>query len=1664
MRRLSYILIIIFVTLGVSLWAGQNYFDRWEPQVRAALEKGFEQATGLRLELGPIGLAYLHRIDLHQVRVWKPTTPPELVFQASRISLKVSLPDIPRALYNRRALDALGLIHLEKPWLDASPEVVQRIPSTSSSSRLGPLFFSITWIDGMFRWSDSQHSSSPLQVADVSGVFKIRGPRMTLATKGKPETAELFRLEYARLGKRWNGRLVLKQADIPMTHELVNRWIAQPLSTTSWKSHGHFSADLQWGDRQPLKFSARPWIHTLQEGHVELDHAQFTPPAGPSLSAQGRLIYEDHLLKPVDMTLTYAGQPLKLTGSVRPFESPARAELDLTGTELSARIRATYQNKIWVFADSNQLVWMEGVLGWKGVLSNESTDVHWTLENLSLQKVASTIGWTRLAGQLKASGTWKGPLEKSSVSGAYWISGGSWEGSGPDDLRGEFEITSERFSLRANMQDPRFRLHLQGSHHPDETRVDNFEVRLRSGGSWAGQASSRGPEGRLSGTLRAENLILPDDLPFLNRWVPDLQTTADIQMKLFGTRAKPGLQGEVTTQSIQYRTQTLKPLTLSWVWENKQLKAPFTIPGSVEGKLLVNHATNILQGSLSLVFPWFKSEISGKFNQREFQVEGALDSPEGPSLWTIPLQAKGQWSSTPGGLSQCQLTTRPILIRGKPTDPLSAIIEWDSKGLRWKDARWGTRWSSQGSLIAGDQTQIQASVKAVRVGLREWMSWTQPSNQEHIGGFFNGDLEVTGPLERPDARLTAQLNDLVWRSMRFDGTISGQWTPDGLQPLTISGRLFGGGRFRFQGGYKTRSGSLHGILNLESWSLLPIGKSLNFPKPLEGSLNGTLTVSGPMENLQFTGHLDGGPILYGKGDTNPFRMESFSMDMTAGKQPDQTDTWRLTFTEAQARTAEETIRFQKGSFLELSASGASRLNLKSEIRNLKVGLVRLFGGLDWEGTWQIRDAGFAIEGQARTRSIFINDYELQEGELRAAYYDQILRFSPPAKGPTLIDGTIDFHALPQLRFSKFRIVGKQGQGLELDGDIGPSRWDFRMAGQRIDLGILGGMAAFPYPLSGSAEVAIRGTGDLKNPHAEGSLKVRDGRVLGLSFTGGEAKFLWRNNRLSFQQLQLTSPGRYTLIGAGGFPLTATREPGTSDRTIDFTVRLDNSNLGILQSIMPEVRDAKGAVEAILQITGTSEAPQLKGQVRIQDGELHNAHYFRKLENIQLDAIFQGQELHVKELRGTSGKGEILVDGKVGFSGFTPSDYNLQGRVTTRKSVEIQVPELAIPESPLAKRFKFLTSNSYGSVHGDVRFQGPALSPVFSGSATITNGHFTFPPSRKRGANPAVLDWFNRVRWDVVLRFQDDAWFENDYVAANLIGQLGLKGPHDRLRVDGGLDVTNGRINYLGIQFDIRQARMDIRSTVSESGLVFNTPYLRGVGDSRVQSIDTQTTGIDSNDTITLTIDYAPLGEIKPRLTSLLNPNLTQEKLLARVGNLDVEKLSPQERSQLYQQQMVRVIDASLATPLARKFLRPIGLNLRSERVVDPGSSQRPNTPGSEVGALSEDEQNQPSGLNLLANSKYTLETNVNERLALGYGIRFMPTTTDTLQNQLDLINDLQLSYRLFRGVYVRGSYELPNASNPSYIPDRKTTIEKQWRFPWTGFRKKKKPEETPPSE
>jgi hypothetical protein len=1795
MKRLASFLGFFFCLFAVTLWVSQSFVNRWEPTLRQVLEARLSEALHARVEIDDIALPLPYRVRLDNVHVWESGTPEKLIFRAASISLTLSLIDIPRAITRRQPLEAIGLVSVDTPWLVLSRELLtahQKRREAASKVHVWPLLFTLSWEQGTFQWRDPAAPHGTWTMYQSRGAYRIRGPSTSFATRGSLEQADKFRFQFSTLARRWNAQAYVRGGDIGGVASLLSHVLQRPVLPDDWKAGGRFDLDLRASGRHHPTAGDKPW-EFLQEGRLAFSQTQIQHlPSGAPVDVSGEVMLKGPRLSTSGLSLTVEKQTVSISGQAWPFGG--KPHLDVSGVsrnfELSALshifqgpsflegkaevqmhakgdlynpdielktssheghlLRRPFENAQLTlrrqagrleFVDSSVQL-LEGRVRLTGYASATANDLQVTGEGLSLQQVIGP-DVELLDGRLNFSSSLHGPADAFESAGSFWISNLTMGSAAPQDLEGSFELNPSRLVITGAAKQGHARLSAEVTRENSTVTLDHLELRLPSGAVLSAGGQYAVKSAKVQGVLEASGLAIPDDLPFLKRWIPMVRATASGEGDVSGTLQNPELTARARSDDVRLAGQPTTSVQGTLHWKPGLISfSSFKTANGVEGEwtqaLTAPHDWSLRLGLqkapgawLSLLIfrhPLFSGGITGNlhlarsngysgagdlklqdgafgqwpvhhsalifdmrpslFELKTFSMEGdhaagrfhgravwpstaaptvrfemdgraAADTSSKP-LWETPLHASGELHPAEEWRGTARLQAARPVIRGTAASAAETTLSWDPQHLAWDHFHWGPPWASEGSLrfSPGASPVWAAHFTAQHVSLSQWLAIFMPEHPAPLQGFLDGDVSLTGPIDQWAAALQGQIHQGAWQALRWEGRFDGRWSSSGIDPLQGHAVFAEGGQADFHGAYHLRDKSLQGSLKVDQIALRPVGATLAFPKPLQGHASATLTVSGALPDPKLTGHLETGAVIYGDAE-HPIQVQQSAFDVTMAASPDRANVWRLTITEGLVKTAEEQVRLAGGSFVEWAEGQAARLKLSSQIRNLHLGVFTLFGGLDLDGTWQAKSDGFALHGDAQTRGLFINDYELEQGRITADYEGSVLRFQPAGRGASLITGSIDFRKSPQLLFKDFFISGADKQGLTLSGTVGPSLWDFQLRGRAMDLGTLGGLSGFPYPLSGTADVAIHGSGDVDHPHLDGTVSVRDGRAMGIGFHSGEASFIWQDTRMTFTRLWLSDPGRYTLAGTGVFPVTSKSKRRDQDRSIDFSVRLQDSNLGLLQSISDEVKQAHGNVDGILQIRGTPEQPRLSGSIHVSDGDVVGAHYFKRLRHIRLDTEFDRDQLIVKTLEGTSGEGVFRSSGTIAFSGFEPRAYNLHADITSAKGLSVQVPELAIPESPLAKRFRFLTTVSNADLKGHVSFKGPAESPVFKGDAYISNGHFTFPPSHKNPPPPGLMDWFRRIAWNVNLHFGDGAWFENELVEANLSGNLALKGPSERLRVDGGMDITEGKISYLGVEFDIRQARFDMRPEESDAGLT-NIPYVRGIAESHVQAIDTVSgqagsnpnNRLDVNDTITLMIDYAPVDQIKPRLVSATNPTLSQEKLLARVTQIDTTNLSPAERNYMYQQQMVRLIDTSLATPLAKRILKPTGLvdTVRVSRIIDPAASTLPDS--SATGATAQ----QQTSTSLLANTKYTFEKNLSSKLSLGYGMRFIENTVPvTLESRLDLVNDVELSYRWFRNVYLRGSFDLPS-SNPSIVPDRKVTIEPQWRFGWWGNTNKNK--------
>ena len=260
---------------------------------------------------------------------------------------------------------------------------------------------------------------------------------------------------------------------------------------------------------------------------------------------------------------------------------------------------------------------------------------------------------------------------------------------------------------------------------------------------------------------------------------------------------------------------------------------------------------------------------------------------------------------------------------------------------------------------------MSGQIDAQDLDLARWHGLFCISGERTCPGLLSGHFSLHGPiLEDPLIDFTARVKNGLWRAFKFQSSLTGTWKKTGLDPVVLDGTLLTGGQFHFQGRVSLAEQTASGSLDLTQIDLKPIGESLAFPHPLENKANGTLTVSGPLNQLHFAGHVDGGALVYGSETANPFRLQSYVMDLKLEPAPNAPTITRLSVTQALVKTQEEEIRLNPGSYIDFAGPGEAQMRIGTEIRNLHLGVFTLFGGSGYQRHLADQAAGVCPSGRS----------------------------------------------------------------------------------------------------------------------------------------------------------------------------------------------------------------------------------------------------------------------------------------------------------------------------------------------------------------------------------------------------------------------------------------------------------------------------------------------------------------------------------------------------------------------------------------------------------------------------------------------------------------------------------------------------------------------------
>jgi len=128
-----------------------------------------------------------------------------------------------------------------------------------------------------------------------------------------------------------------------------------------------------------------------------------------------------------------------------------------------------------------------------------------------------------------------------------------------------------------------------------------------------------------------------------------------------------------------------------------------------------------------------------------------------------------------------------------------------------------------------------------------------------------------------------------------------------------------------------------------------------------------------------------------------------------------------------------------------------------------------------------------------------------------------------------------------------------------------------------------------------------------------------------------------------------------------------------------TVSFDFNDLSLVESFVPMVRDARGALNGFAELDGTLEAPQVRAQVGIADASLNVPEYGLELTGISLQVRSTSDNVVTAQLQASSGEGSMTLDATL--TDPLEDTRALQASLTGERFAVMALPQAQVAVSP-----------------------------------------------------------------------------------------------------------------------------------------------------------------------------------------------------------------------------------------------------------------------------------------------------------------------------------------------------------------------------------------------
>ncbi|TCD24689.1 translocation/assembly module TamB [Pseudomonas sp. IC_126] len=262
------------------------------------------------------------------------------------------------------------------------------------------------------------------------------------------------------------------------------------------------------------------------------------------------------------------------------------------------------------------------------------------------------------------------------------------------------------------------------------------------------------------------------------------------------------------------------------------------------------------------------------------------------------------------------------------------------------------------------------------------------------------------------------------------------------------------------------------------------------------------------------------------------------------------------------------------------------------------------------------------------------------------------------------------------------------------------------------------------------------------------------------------------------------------------------DPSTEAKAISGSFFLSDFDLSVARPFVAQVERLNGQLNGRGELSGSLQAPQVNGELRLSDAEIAGSELPVSFEQLQVRALIEGERVRVDGdwRSGEQGRGEIA--GTLNWTDALDLDMRISGS---------RLPVIVEPYAEL-------------EVEPDLRLELAGDQLAVSGKVRVPRGDIQvrdLPPSTVRVSEDAVIVGTEAedaqtplaIRMDIDVEVgQDRLRFSGFGLTADLAGYLHIG---DNLDARGELNLNNGRYRAYGQRLTIRRAQLLFTGVLSQ---------------------------------------------------------------------------------------------------------------------------------------------------------------------------------------------------------------------------------------------------------